>query len=73
MDQHNASKIKPMHITSEESVEDMVLYFSTFLCLLLANIISQIKLGDLHEAGILHNLYMRYKNKHIYVSCPYVV
>ena len=28
MDQGNAKKIKPMHITSEESVEDMVILFS---------------------------------------------
>ena len=27
-----------------------------------------IQLGDLSEAGIMHNVGIRYKNKHIYVS-----
>lgn len=40
VDQRNAHKIKPMHITSEESVEDMVfLLLYICLCLTVANIL----------------------------------
>ena len=36
--------------------------------LLFLEIILQILLGDLNEAGILHNLFIRYNNHQIYVS-----
>ena len=44
------TKLKPMHPTSVEGVEDMIL------------------LGDLNEAGILRNLFIRYYDNQIYVS-----
>eukprot|EP00117_Sycon_ciliatum_P034727 scpid4751/ scgid26450/ Myosin-VIIa; Protein crinkled len=46
--QDNSHKIKPMHITSENGVNDMI------------------HLGDLNEAGILHNLLKRYNEEKIY-------
>ncbi|KAI3383021.1 hypothetical protein SNEBB_002133 [Seison nebaliae] len=41
-------KLRQMHITSVEGVDDMI------------------SLGDLHEAGIMRNLHIRYKNNEIY-------
>ena len=74
----NASKIKIMHITSVQGVEDMVSPRSLSLCASARNcgereieclsLRPQIHLGDLHEAGILHNLLLRYQQKCIYVS-----
>jgi myosin-7 len=48
VDAKNSKKVRAMHQSSVEGVEDMI------------------QLGDLHEAGILHNLLRRYQNKKIY-------
>ena len=47
VDVHN-NTLKLMHVSSVDTVEDMI------------------QLGDLHEAGILRNLFQRYKNDNIY-------
>ena len=46
------SKLKGMHPSSVEGLEDMI------------------SLGDLNEAGILRNLFIRYYENQIYVSIP---